>query len=152
MKEQKVKFEFLPAEHVRLEDLTYVVIGAREEKGWIFVRHRDRESWELPAGHIEENETADAAARRELYEETGTTGAEMQVLSDYAVKIDGKTSFGRLYLARITHRDPLPDSEIGENRTAKISPLPATYPTAHRAFLNLLNDFIGHTNSKHHQK
>lgn len=152
MTKQKVKIEFLPVEHVRLEDLTYVVIGAREENGWIFVRHRERKTWELPAGHIEKNEPADAAARRELYEETGTTGAEMQVLTDYAVTIDGKTSYGRLYFARVTHRASLPESEIGENRTSEISPLPATYPTAHNAFLNLLEDFIGHSNSNHHQK
>ena len=47
-----------------LEDseLTYVVMGARYRGQWIFVKHRERETWELPAGHIEPGESPDRAA------------------------------------------------------------------------------------------
>lgn len=34
-------------------------------------------SWSLPKGHIEEGEDALAAARREIYEETGLTAVEL---------------------------------------------------------------------------
>jgi len=141
--DKKVSITFLAKESVALDRLTYVVIGAREDNGWIFVRHRDRDTWELPAGHIEENESAMEAAHRELFEETGTRKAEMQVLTDYAVTIGEKQEFGRIFFAVVLERGPLPDSEIGENRTWKESPLPATYPEAHEAFLGLLNEFVG---------
>ena len=65
----EVKFydpEFVPAGH-----LAYSVITARFEGKWIFVRHRERTTWEIPGGHIEEGESSDVAASRELMEETG---------------------------------------------------------------------------------
>jgi NUDIX domain. len=64
----EVKFydpEFVPAGH-----LAYSVITARFEGKWIFVRHRERTTWEIPGGHIEEGESSDVAASRELMEET----------------------------------------------------------------------------------
>jgi 8-oxo-dGTP diphosphatase len=121
-----------------LPELTYVVVGARENGKWIFVRHRDRNTWELPAGHIDKNESADEAACRELYEETGTVKADMSVLKDYSVTIKGETKFGRIYLAYVRERGPKPDSEITEIKISKDTPLPATYPTAHKRFLELL--------------
>ncbi len=126
-------------------DLTYVVIGARENDKWIFVRHRERQSWELPAGHIEKNEEAGEAARRELYEETGTTESEMSVLTDYRVSIRGKVLFGRLFFAHIKKRGPLPESEIGEIMITGDSPAPATYPEAHKVFVGLLETHIRQT-------
>ncbi len=53
--------------------LTYVVMCAMYKSKWIFVRHKDRETWEVPGGHIEIGETPDEAACRELYEEAGAT-------------------------------------------------------------------------------
>ena len=61
-----VRTRILPKESIDEGKLTYVVIGTREGDNWIFVRHRDRISWEMPAGHIEPGETADQAAVREL--------------------------------------------------------------------------------------
>ena len=126
-------------------DLSYVVIGARENDKWIFVRHRERQSWELPAGHIEKNEEVGEAARRELYEETGTTESEMVVLTDYRVSIRGKLLFGRLFYAHVKERGPLPVSEIGEIKIAGESPAPATYPEAHKVFVRLLETYIRQT-------
>ncbi|MEX0982830.1 MAG: NUDIX domain-containing protein [Bacteroidales bacterium] len=126
-------------------DLTYVVIGARENDKWIFVRHRERQSWELPAGHIEKYEGAGEAAIRELYEETGTTESEMFVLTDYRVSIQGKLLFGRLFFAQVKERGPLPESEIGEIMITGDSPAPATYPEAHKVFVGLLETHIRQT-------
>ena len=53
-----IEITLLQAGSIPPADLTYVVIGARENDKWIFVRHRERQSWELPAGHIEKNEEA----------------------------------------------------------------------------------------------
>lgn len=49
----------------------YAVIIARYKGKLLWCRHRDRCTWEVPGGHIEEVETALEAAARELREETG---------------------------------------------------------------------------------
>ncbi len=134
--------KYFPIGTVLLKDLTYVIIGAREEGKWIFVRHGERESWELPAGHIEKNESAEAAAARELFEETGVSSSSIHSLFDYSVTANGNTMYGRLFFAEVRERGPIPESEIAEIRIAKISPLPATYPEAHRSFLEVLEFHI----------
>jgi 8-oxo-dGTP diphosphatase len=35
--------------------LIYSVIAARYAGKWIFVKHHDRLTWEIPGGHIEKN-------------------------------------------------------------------------------------------------
>ena len=54
-----VHTRILPPGSIDESRLTYVVIAAREKEMWVFVRHRDRSTWEMPAGHIEKNESAD---------------------------------------------------------------------------------------------
>ncbi|MFC2089193.1 NUDIX domain-containing protein [Bacteroidota bacterium] len=129
---------------LKTADLIYVIIGAKVGDKWIFVRHKDRQSWELPAGHIEKNESPDEAAIRELYEETGTVGASLESLYDYTIVANGRSGSGRLYYAEVTERIELPDSEIAEIQISNTSPEPATYPEAHRSFLEVLE--------KHHQR
>lgn len=133
---------------IALPDLTYVIIGARENGKWIFVRHRERESWELPAGHIEKGETAEAAALRELYEETGATESSLKVLYDYSVSSNGSTSHGRIFYAEIKRRGPVPESEIAEIKIAEISPEPATYPEPHKSFMGVLEKYLKELDSK----
>lgn len=133
-----VEITYHAPETIPLKDLTYVIIGTRENGSWIFVRHEERTTWELPAGHIEENETAEEAARRELFEETGTTRSTMKVLKDYSVRNNGTLLHGRLFFAEVIERGPKPDSEIAEIRISDVSPEPATYPKAHQSFLSEL--------------
>jgi len=91
------QIKYYPAGSIPLHDLTYVIIGAREKGKWIFVRNKDRNAWELPAGHIEENESAENAAIRELYEETGTFDANFEALFDYSVSLNGTLKSGRVF-------------------------------------------------------
>jgi len=138
----EISIEFFTPDLFDLSDLTYVIIGARENDKWIFVRHRDRKSWELPAGHIEKGETADDAALRELYEETGVKEASIQAIHDYSVTIDGHTRYGRIFCAEVVIRESLPKSEIAEITLAENSPEPATYPYAHWKFIDMLEIYI----------
>ena len=48
------------------EQIAFSVIAARMRGEWVFCRHRDRATWEMPGGHRETGETPEAAARREL--------------------------------------------------------------------------------------
>lgn len=134
--------EFFPPETLALSDLTYVIIGARENNKWIFVRHEDRDTWELPAGHIEKGEAANDAAIRELNEETGTTEGKVRAIHDYSVTIDGKTLYGRIFFAKVMNRGKLPESEIVEVHLSEKSPEPATYPYAHWKFIDVLETYL----------
>ena len=55
----------------------YVVICSYYEGKYMLSRHSKRTTWETQGGHIEEGETPMKADKRELYEESGVTDAEM---------------------------------------------------------------------------
>ncbi len=117
----------LPAS-IQQSQLSYVVIAARENGKWVFVRHRERRTWEIPAGHIEPEENADQAAYRELREETGTVKATLKHLCDYRVTVEGETESGRLYGAEIHKRKSNLEHEIVEVRLSSDLPSSLTYP------------------------
>jgi 8-oxo-dGTP diphosphatase len=110
--------------------LTYVIMLARLNKGkWIFVRHRERTSWELPAGHIDPGESPLEAARRELYEETGATCFDLFPLFDYSAHSEiQEKRYGRVFLAEVNKTGPLPPSEIAETKLFNRLPKQLTYP------------------------
>lgn len=120
--------QILPPASIEESKLIYVVIAAIEKGKWVFVRHRDRSTWEMPAGHIEAGENADQAAERELQEETGATKSSLEHLCDYQVTVNEKTESGRLYVAEIHERESLLEYEIGEVRLASDLPSSLTYP------------------------
>ena len=53
---------FYPAGHISDSRLVYAVIAARYEDQWIFCRHKDRQTWEIPGGHREAGECIEEAA------------------------------------------------------------------------------------------
>jgi 8-oxo-dGTP diphosphatase len=109
--------------------LTYSVISAIYKNQWIFVRHQKRTTWEIAGGHIEEGETSFKAAGRELKEETGAIKFDLHCIATYSVKINGKTGWGRLYIAEILEIGPVSDiSEIAEIVISDNLPEYLTYP------------------------
>lgn len=90
----------------------FVVIVTKYQDKWVFVKHRERDTWEIPGGHIENGETPDEAARRELIEETGAIKFDIRPFSDYSVTIGDKKGVSRLYFANIEKIGPLQESEI----------------------------------------
>ena len=74
----------------------FVVVWAfsSEEEGcWIMVKNRVR-GWELPGGHVNQDEAPEEAALRELYEETGVLGTAKAIEANL---IDG----GHVVLAQV---------------------------------------------------
>ena len=57
----------------RIEDnlLSFAVIIARTNGKWVFCKHRERDTFEVPGGHRESGEDIFETAKRELKEETG---------------------------------------------------------------------------------
>lgn len=123
-----VKFDFFPRKHIPERLITFVVIGAFYGEKSIFVRHHTRETWELPGGHREEQESSFDAAVRELKEETGARSFSLYTLGTYRVRIGKEARYGRLYRAEVKHMGPLGPYEIEEVVLRDTIPLQLTYP------------------------
>ncbi|MFO1444051.1 NUDIX domain-containing protein [Bacillus sp. Bva_UNVM-123] len=109
-----MQIEFYPIGTIKEDELTFAVICAIYQGKWIYVRHKERNSWEIPGGHREQGESIVATAERELFEETGATKYKLTPICDYSVDNLVNKQFGRLFLAKVSELGPLPHSEIGE--------------------------------------
>ena len=105
-------------ENVEDSLLKFAVIIAKANGKWVFCKHRERDTYEVPGGHREEGEVISETAKRELKEETGAVEFDIKPICVYSVK--GKTrvnenlddeSFGMLYYADIVSFEEL-HSEI----------------------------------------
>lgn len=96
--------------------LKFAVIIAQTDGKWVFCKHRDRETYEIPGGHREPGEPILETAKRELYEETGAIEYNLKPICVYSVtspdNFDGEETFGMLYLAEISAFEPELHSEI----------------------------------------
>ena len=85
--------------------LKFAVIIARADGKWVFCRHRDRDTLEVPGGHREGGETILDTAKRELTEETGAAAFALNPVCIYSVTAPddsgGAETFGMLYCAEI---------------------------------------------------
>lgn len=127
--------------------LTFVLILTREEDKWLFVRQRERGTWEMPAGHIEAGETAEEAARRELYEETGSVDAMLVPVTKYGIRTQGKERYGQLYYAEVKKRQTRPESEIDAVIATERLPVPLTFPTIQKELIRTILDRMNLTSN-----
>ena len=96
--------------------LKFAVIISKTNGKWVFCKHKERDTYEVPGGHREPGEDILDTARRELYEETGALDYELKPICAYSViRTDGlqaEESFGMLYYADIKTFEPELHSEI----------------------------------------
>ncbi len=94
--------------------LKFAVIMARANGKWVFCKHKERTTLEIPGGHREPGENIEQTARRELYEETGATAFTIRPVCVYAVVRDNQDgeSCGMLYAAEISAFEKELHSEI----------------------------------------
>lgn len=90
--------------------VSFVVIAARYSGGWLFVRHRRRGGYELPAGHPDAGEDTVEAAVRELTEETGAIGFSMEPVTYYSVDSGTGKQYGRLFYAEVENLGEISDT------------------------------------------
>jgi 8-oxo-dGTP diphosphatase len=138
-----IKVNFYDSDFLPGNKLIYSVITARYLDKWVFVRHHRRNTFEIPGGHIEENETPLDAAKREMMEETGAIKFSMECVSTYSVTQDDKTRFGKLYFAEISEIGPVPDtSEIHEIIFKDNLPAQITYPEIQPLLFSKVIDYL----------
>lgn len=111
------------------ELLKFAVIVTRHENKWVFCRHKERDTYEIPGGHREIGETINDTAERELSEETGAVCFSMSPVCVYSVTRNREITYGKLYFAEISEIGTLsPESEIAEIYYFDILPDKLTYP------------------------
>ena len=112
-------------------ELAYSVIIARHGGKLLWCRHVERDTWEIPGGHIEPGESALEAAHRELKEETAAERYTLTPLCWYNLIFDNG-HIGRASLLCIADVETFsPDglhSEIVEVRIFDDTPQQLTYP------------------------
>lgn len=107
------------------ELIEFAVIITKSNGKWVFCKHKERDTYEIPGGHREKNEEIDDTARRELYEETGAVEYTIKPVCIYNVIKDSGTmknsnvrnavktgSYGKLYYAEVSGFEKELHSEI----------------------------------------
>ena len=114
--------------------LKFAVIISKSNGKWVFCKHRDRDTYEVPGGHSEAGELIEDAARRELKEETGALEFSITPICVYSVtgknrvNDTGEETYGMLYFADITEFEKELHSEM--EKVVLLDELPDewTYP------------------------
>ena len=120
----------------KVEDdlLKFAVIISKTNGKWVFCKHKERETLEIPGGHREDGETIDETAKRELQEETGAIDFAIEPICVYSVigknrvNDSGEELFGKLYFADIMRFNSELDSEMEKVVILDALPSKWTYP------------------------
>ncbi len=100
------------------EILKFAVIISKTNGKWVFCKHKERDTYEIPGGHREENESILETAKRELREETSALNFSISPICVYSVigknKVNetGEETYGMLFLADIKTFETELHSEI----------------------------------------
>jgi 8-oxo-dGTP pyrophosphatase MutT (NUDIX family) len=117
------------------EKLKFAVIVSKAQGKWVFCKHKERNTYEIPGGHREENENILEIAKRELREETGAIKFDIKPVCIYSVigktrvndRVDEET-FGMLFFADIKSFEEELHSEIENIIITEELPGKWTYP------------------------
>lgn len=94
------------------EKLKFAVIASRKDGKWLWCKHKERDTYEIPGGHREQGEDITETARRELYEETGAVKFDLSQVCVYGVEKDGEETLGMLFYAEVQELESELHSEI----------------------------------------
>ena len=114
--------------------LKFAVILAKAEGKWVFCKHKERDTYEIPGGHREPGEAIADTAVRELQEETGAKDFAIKPVCAYSVtgknrvNDTGKEMYGMLYYADISGFDQELHSEMEKVCLFDELPEALTYP------------------------
>lgn len=142
-----LKVNFYKFNTIEDSKLLFAVIMAKFNSKWIYVRHKKRQTWEMPGGHREKDENIIGTASRELFEETGAKEFSLTPVCIYSVErdetVDYTESFGALFYSDVETLGKLPDFEMSEIKLFDEIPNDLTYPLIqpflHKKVLEVIN-------------
>ncbi|WP_173915785.1 RNA deprotection pyrophosphohydrolase [Halobacillus sp. Marseille-Q1614] len=85
----------------------HVWVICRFQDQWLLTKHKDR-GLEFPGGKVEKGETAEQAALREVFEETGAYVDKLNYIGQYYVSGKGGTIIKNVYYAYIEKLEDQP--------------------------------------------
>ncbi|NMA50943.1 MAG: NUDIX domain-containing protein [Mollicutes bacterium] len=122
------------------KELTRVVCVCKYKGKYVFSYNKKRNGWEIPGGHIEEGETWQEAAKREMFEETGATRIKVTPISIYKISTYGLLCYCEIEeigdlskeyeMEKIMLSDTLPDRDM------------LTFPDSFKLYFDLVNEKI----------
>ena len=130
-----LNINFYKLEEIEPSLLKRVVIVSYYDNKLVCCKHKERDTWELPGGHIEDGEDPIVAAKRELFEETGAIDFELEAICAYSVSVHALLCY-----AKINKFETLPDFEIEKIAFFDSAPDNLTYPEMHSALLNKVRE------------
>lgn len=121
-------------ENISDELLKFAVIISKHNDKWVFCKHKERDTYEVPGGHREQDENILDTAKRELNEETGAIDFSIEPVCVYSVtgknrvNKTGEETYGMLYFADIHSFDTTLKSEMELIKFFDELPTEWTYP------------------------
>lgn len=114
--------------------LKFAVIISKSCGKWVFCKHKEKDTYEVPGGHREDGESILDTAKRELSEETGAVDFKIKPVCVYSVtgknrvNQTGEETYGMLYFADIKKFNEQLDSEMERIELFDELPDKWTYP------------------------
>lgn len=119
------------------KEYTRVICVSKYRDKFLFSYNKKRKGWEIPGGHIEEGETWEEAAKREMYEETGATKIKLEPICVYKI-----SSFGLLCYCEILELNELPNEyEIEKIMLSDELPNDLTFPEAFKLYFDTVKKY-----------
>ena len=132
LKVEYMKVHFYEAVDDKL--LKFAVVISKHSGKWVFCKHKERNTYEVPGGRREINESILETAKRELYEETGALQYDITPICVYSVtgknrvNQTGEETYGMLFFADIQTFESALHSEMESVFFFDILPVAWTYP------------------------
>lgn len=114
--------------------LKFAVIISKSNGKWVFCKHKERDTFEVPGGHRESGEEIIETAKRELQEETGAVRFDIKPICVYSVtgknrvNESGEETFGLLCYADVIEFSDQLNSEMEKVVLMEQLPENWTYP------------------------